>query len=60
MSLDRTSAQKADELLKLIIQHQPGLFTSIVGNTPAESGEKTAAFVLSLRLKLIEMFTVNP
>lgn len=51
---DQDARDKADNLLRFLIQHQPQL---LVSQSPTDTqGERTADFIAALRKGLTEMF----
>lgn len=60
MNLNQTPAEKADELLKLLIQHQPDII-KVPNGTPTESdGKASGDFIAGLRARLIDMYNLTP
>lgn len=59
MDLDQKPSEKADSLLRLLIQHQPSLITSAPGCSSKGDGEKVAEFIDALRSKLIDMYNLK-
>jgi hypothetical protein len=53
------AAQSADNLLALLIQHQPELIKTQEGGTHEESGRQTAEFIKGLRDGLIDMYNLR-
>lgn len=57
--IDRT-AQSADNLLELLIKHQPDLVKFSPNRISKETGESVGEFIGGLRSKLIDMYNLKP
>jgi len=56
--IDR-AALAADNLLELLITHQPNLLKPFNGESSEESGKETGEFIAGLRARLIDMYNLK-
>lgn len=52
------AARSADNLLELLIKHQPDLIKAL--GPSLENGEAVGDFIAGLRSRLIDMYNLNP
>lgn len=54
------AAQSADNLLELLIKHQPDLIKPYQGDSSEASGKEVGDFIADLRSRLIDMYNLKP
>lgn len=59
MSDTDRAAFAADNLLELLIKHQPDLIKPFQGESSEESGKEAGEFIAGLRARLIDMYNLK-